>query len=174
MNIPFPEKWTFTPEWGWPWSQIVKIKSESDSPTQKNLKSGIIHDWAKLVAILIFFSKWRPPRGRHSWRPAEIETVCYCGHMCQFSRFWKNLNQTAYMLPLCPCPASNVPLGQRCIMVSMVAVCMLLLGQRCIMVGVFTVWMSPLAQRKANVWKLLQIWGNAPTFRQPKFDFSKL
>ena len=44
-------------------------------------------------------------------------------------------------------PASNVPLGQRCIMVSMVAVCMLLLGQRCIMVGVFTVWMSPLAQR---------------------------
>ena len=36
-------------------------------------------------------------------------------------------------------PASNVPLGQRCIMVTTVAVLMLRLAQRCIMVGIFTV-----------------------------------
>ena len=41
----------------------------------------------------VFLKKWRPARGRHSWRPAKVEIVCYWGHVCQFSRFWKKLNQ---------------------------------------------------------------------------------
>ena len=40
-----------------------------------------------------FFSKWRPARGRSSWRSAKIETVCHRGHMSQIWCFWKNLNQ---------------------------------------------------------------------------------
>ena len=36
------------------------------------------------------------------------------------------------------------------------------------------VWLSPLVQRYANVRKFIQICGIAPTFRQPKYDFSKL
>ena len=52
-----------------------KIKVRIGFPDRnKHLKSGIIHDWAKVVAILIF-SKWRAPRGRHSWHPAKIKTV---------------------------------------------------------------------------------------------------
>ena len=46
-----------------------------------------------MAAILGFFSKWRPARGRSSWRPAKIETVCQRGHMSQIWCFWKNLNQ---------------------------------------------------------------------------------
>ena len=40
-----------------------------------------------------FFSKWRTARGRPSWRPSKIETVCHRGHMGQIWCFWKNLNQ---------------------------------------------------------------------------------
>ena len=40
-----------------------------------------------------FLSKWRPARGRSSWRPAKIETVGHRGHMSQIWCFWKNLNQ---------------------------------------------------------------------------------
>ena len=54
-----------------------------------------------------------------------------------------SFSQVLAGLPL-PLPANNAPLGQRCIMVTMVAVWMLRLAQRCIMVGIFAVWMSPL------------------------------
>ena len=40
-----------------------------------------------------FSSKWRPARGRSSWRSAKIETVCHRGHVSQMWCFWKNLNQ---------------------------------------------------------------------------------
>ena len=61
MIIPFPEILKLIAEWGWPLCQMVQIKSESDSPTQKHLKSGIIHDRIKVVAILIFFFKMAAP-----------------------------------------------------------------------------------------------------------------
>ena len=51
-----------------------KIISESDSRTQK-ISSGIIHDLAKVVAILFCFQNGDPLGGRHSWRPAKIETA---------------------------------------------------------------------------------------------------
>ena len=51
-----------------------------------------IYKVVSYVAIWIFFNG-SPLGGRHSWRPAKIKTVCYRGHVCRFSRFWKKLNQ---------------------------------------------------------------------------------
>ena len=63
----------------------------------KYLKSGSIHDWAKVVAILIFSQNGDPLAGA-TLGVRQIETVCW-GHVSQLSRFWENLNQTAYILP---------------------------------------------------------------------------
>ena len=60
-----------------------------------------------------FFPKWRPARGRHSWRPAEIEKVCYWGHVCQFSRFWMKLNQKSMRSLTSSCMSGVTRVGDR-------------------------------------------------------------
>ena len=68
----------------------LKIKSESDSPTQKYLKSGIIHDWAKLAAILIFFLQNGGPLGGATLgarqKSKQYAIVDICGNFRAFGR----------------------------------------------------------------------------------------
>ena len=55
--------------------QIVKIKSESDSPTKKISKKWYHTQFGQRGPSCGFPPKWRPARGLHSLRPGKIKTV---------------------------------------------------------------------------------------------------
>ena len=77
--------------------QIVKIGSESDSRPRNHLNSGIVRDWAKIMAIFSIFkmaSSGDPilphDKDRHSIPGGHI--------WANFVAFWENLNEMAPMM----------------------------------------------------------------------------
>ena len=63
--------------------QIVKIGSESDSRPRNHLNSGIVRDWAKIMAIFSIFKMASsgdpilpPDKDRHSIHGGHVGQLC--------------------------------------------------------------------------------------------------